>query len=141
MITTFTPCVPMEMSHTHLNIWGKFFRWEKFFRWFQSCEGAKEGAASDAAHQDENDHDDKYEAQTAARIIAPAGAIRPSREQPEKHHDQNDEEDEAHTLCDRRLRGGENGRKVPQRSHRVEHHVQPIRALLHVGKLLEKLGA
>src|SRR3972149_4010795 len=54
---------------------------------------------SESARQGQEDHDHKAHPQEAAREIAPAPAVWPSRERPEKHQDEhNDQNGSQHFL-------------------------------------------
>jgi len=49
-------------------------------------------ARSQSPDQDQHDHDDEDQAQAAARIVAPAGAVRPSRQRADQQQNKYDDE-------------------------------------------------
>src|ERR1043165_9210077 len=56
-------------------------------------------AGSDPAHQRKNNDDEQDEAEAAAGVVAPAGAVRPSRQRTDQKQNQNDDENRTHG-CD-----------------------------------------
>jgi hypothetical protein len=57
----------------------------------------------DAPHEKENNQDQHDEAQTAAGVVSPTTAIRPSRQSPECDQEQNHDEYSEHDWCRSRL--------------------------------------
>jgi hypothetical protein len=51
---------------------------------------------SDSTQQHENDDDQKNQAESAARVVSPSGAVRPARQSTDEKKNENDDQDCAH---------------------------------------------
>src|SRR5262245_32135860 len=80
--------------------------------------------ASDAAHQDQDEQDDDDEPEPAARIVAPAAAVRPGGQRAQKHQYQDHEQDSDHCVSLRSSRGA-NDVPVPRGSRLGRELRQP----------------
>src|SRR5438552_3639844 len=48
--------------------------------------------ASDPVRENQDEHDEEDQSESAARVVAPAAAVRPDRDRPEEEEDQEDDQ-------------------------------------------------